>query len=92
MFLQGDLQVVFDALYSVGAIDPVLKLDWDSVTQQMVENPQLVHSACAQINACQGDITQMVQKLNGMDEKSVHFVALEVAREFCEAHDRKELH
>ena len=28
MFLQGNLQIVFDALYHLGVIDPVLKLDW----------------------------------------------------------------
>jgi hypothetical protein len=92
MFLQGDLQIVFDALYSIGAIDPVLKLDWDSVTQQMAENPQAVHAACAEINACDGNIDEMIRKLNKMEQKAVHFVALEVAREFCEAQDRKELH
>lgn len=92
MFLQGDLQAVFDALYSVGAIDPVLKLDWDSVNRQMEENPHLVHAACTEINSCRGDIEEMVKRLRGMDERSVHFVALEVAREFCEAQDRKSLH
>jgi hypothetical protein len=92
MFLQGDLQVVFDALYIIGAIDPVLKLDWETVTQEMVENPQEVHSACTQINACKGDKDLMVQKLSRMDERSVHYVALEVARELCEAQDKKVLH
>lgn len=92
MFLQGDLQLVFDALYAVGAIDPVLKLDWDVVNQQMNKNPHLVHQACAEINACKGNKDLMVQKLHGMDETSVQYVALEVAREFCEAQDRKSLH
>jgi hypothetical protein len=92
MFLQGNLQAVFDALYTVGAIDPVLKLDWDTVNQQMVENPQIVHKACSEINDCKGNMDMMVQKLGRMEEKAVHFVALEVAREFCEAQDRKSLH
>lgn len=92
MFLQGDLQAVFDALYSIGAIDPVLKLDWESVSQQMMENPQLVHSACAEVNACRGDKDLLVQKLQKMEEKAIQFVALEVAREFCEAQDKAVLH
>jgi hypothetical protein len=92
MFLQGDLQAVFDALYSIGAIDPVLKLDWECVSQQMVENPQLVYSACAEINACKGNKDLLMQKLQVMEEKAIHFVALEVAREFCEAQDKKVLH
>lgn len=92
MFLQGNLQAVFDALYKIGAIDPVLKLDWDTVNRQMLANPQIVHAACSEINACKGNTELMVEKLHRMEEKSIHFVALEVAREFCEAHDRKELH
>ena len=92
MFLQGDLQAVFDALYSVGAIDPVLKLDWEQVTKEMMQNPQLLSSAFEQINACRGNKDLLVQKLHMMDTRSVNYVALEVAREFCEFQDRKELH
>lgn len=92
MFLQGDLQMVFDALYSVGAIDPVLKLDWAQVTQEMQSNPQLVSTACAQINACHGDKDLLVKKLYTMDKQAVHFVALEVARELCEFQERKLMH
>lgn len=92
MFLQGDLQAVFDALYSVGAIDPVLKLDWEEVTQEMMRNPQLLSTTFEEINACRGNKDLLIQKLHMMDTKSVHYVALEVAREFCEFQDRKELH
>lgn len=92
MFLQGNLQAVFDALYTIGAIDPVLKMDWATVTEQMENNPHLVHRACNLINECSGNHDQLVQKLHMMDSQSVHFVALEVAREFCEFQDRKELH
>ncbi len=28
MFIQGDLQDLFDALFSIGMIDPALKADW----------------------------------------------------------------
>ncbi len=92
MFLQGNLQAIFDALYTIGAIDPVLKLDWETVNKQMLANPHVVHAACSEINACKGNTDLMVQKLHRMEEKSIHFVALEVAREFCEAQGRKELH
>ena len=92
MFLQGNLQTVFDALYTIGAIDPVLKLDWETVNRQMLADPQILHAACSEINACKGDQDLMVQKLHRMEQKSIQFVALEVAREFCEAQDRKELH
>lgn len=92
MFLQGDLQAVFDALYTVGAIDPVLKMDWEKMTLEMEKNPELVHQACMVINECRGDAAELVKRLGLMDQKAVQFVALEVAREFCEFQDRKDLH
>lgn len=92
MFLQGDLQAVFDALYSIGAIDPVLQLDWEQVTQEMAQNPQLVQSAMDTINNCNGNKDLLIQKLHTMDTRVVHFVAMEVAREFVEFQDRSSLH
>ena len=92
MFLQGDLQIVFDALYSVGAIDPVLKMDWNTITKDMVANPGSLSEAFQLINACRGNKDLLIQKLHVMDKKSVNYIAMEVAREFCEFQDRKELH
>lgn len=92
MFIQGDLQAVFDALYSIGAIDPVLQADWEKINGEMSANPARVHMICHSINSCSGDRTKIIETLLGMDKKSVSFVALEVAREFSEFQDRKELH
>jgi len=92
MFLQGDLQTVFDALYSVGAIDPVLKLDWAEVTKEMMSQPQIVSDAFQTVNSCRGNKDLLIQKLHMMDQRSVNYIAMEVAREFCEFQDRTELH
>lgn len=92
MFLQGDLQIVFDALYTVGAIDPVLKLDWNNVTKEMMANPRVLSDAFQTINGCRGNKDLLVQQLHLMDQRSVNYIAMEVAREFCEFQDRKELH
>lgn len=92
MFIQGDLQAVFDALYTIGAIDPVLQADWEKINGEMNANPTKVHHICRSINSCSGDRKKIIEMLLGMDEKSVSFVALEVAREFSEFQDRKELH
>jgi hypothetical protein len=92
MFLQGDLQQVFDALYTIGAIDPVLKLDWNEVTKEMMANPQILSDAFQTINGCRGNKDLLVQKLHMMDPRSVNYIAMEVAREFCEFQDRKDLH
>lgn len=92
MFIQGNLQAVFDALYSIGAIEPVLKMDWESVTQQMHQNPHLVRRVVNVINDCHGDTDMLIERLNEMDDKLIHFAALEVAREFCEFQERETLH
>lgn len=92
MFIQGDLQAVFDALYSVGAIDPVLAMDWDKINSEMSHAPHLVNDACATINACAGNRDMLIQTLKSLEPKLLNFVALEVAREFCEFQERKELH
>jgi hypothetical protein len=92
MFIQGDLQAVFDALYTVGAIDPVLGMDWEKINSEMNKSPQLVNRACASINACDGDKSLLIETLKKFEPKLLNFVALEVAREFCEFQDRKELH
>ena len=92
MFIQGNLQAVFDALYTIGAIDPVLHLDWEAINDEMSKNPKHVNNVCESVNACRGDQSLLINALKNLDEKSLHFVALEVAREFSEFQDRKELH
>ncbi|MEK6627113.1 MAG: cytochrome [Bdellovibrionota bacterium] len=92
MFIQGNLQVVFDALYSVGAIDPVLGMDWEKINSEMSDFPHLVNKVCSRINACAGDHKLLVETLKTFEPRLLNFVALEVAREFCEYQDRKELH
>lgn len=92
MFLQGDLQIVFDALYTVGAIDPVLKMDWSEITKDMMAQPQVLSDAFHVINSCKGNRDLLIQKLHMMDPRSVNYIAMEVAREFCEYQDRTELH
>lgn len=92
MFLQGDLQAVFDALYIIGAIDPVLKMDWAELTKEMSQQPERVKSVVEIVNACQGDREMLLQKFNSLEKKAVQYIALEVAREFSEFQDRKELH
>lgn len=92
MFIQGDLQAVFDALYSVGAIDPVLNADWTKINSEMQQHPALIRRLCNDVNSCQGNRDLLVKTLMGMDPKSLEFIALEVAREFSEFQDRKDLH
>lgn len=92
MFIQGDLQAVFDALYSVGAIDPVLNADWKAISSEMQSQPDVYTRAVKTVNDCKGDKQMLVEKLMSLDSQSVNFIAVEVAREFAEFSDRKDLH
>lgn len=92
MFIQGNLQTVFDALYSIGAIDPLLGMDWTKINLEMSKSPHLVGHVCERVNACSGDLGLLVKTLKTLEPKLLNFVALEVAREFCEFQDRKALH
>ena len=92
MFIQGNLQVVFDALYALGVIDPILKMNWSDVNQKISKNPQVLHEAVDVVNQCSGDYQELVAQLKNMDSTHLSFIALEVAREFAEFQDRSQLH
>lgn len=92
MFIQGDLQVVFDALFAVGAIDPVLKMDWEEINRDMVTNQETLRSAFETVNKCLGNKNELIQTFSRLDDKSLSYIAMEVAREFAEFQDRKDLH
>jgi hypothetical protein len=92
MFLQGDLQNLFDALYRVGAIDPVLKMDWSLVTKEMQSNPEKVQNLYGLVNSHRGSTDQLAGQLRKLDSQSLSFIAVEVARELAEFQDRKTIH
>lgn len=92
MFIQGDLQAVFDALFTVGAIDPVLKMDWAKISDEASRNQSTMNKAITAINKCAGDRQALVEKLHTFDTQVVNFIAVEVAREFAEFTSRSELH
>jgi len=92
MFIQGDLQAVFDALFSIGAIDPVLQMDWSKITEDATKNQANLKVAFDVINSCDGDKSKLVEKLHLFEPQTVRYIAVEVAREFAEFTSRSELH
>ncbi len=92
MFLQGNLQNVFDALYTLGAIDPVLKKDWKEMSSEFETHMDSVYTSFKKINSCSNDFNVLLQEMGKMDEKILQYLAMEVAREFCEYQDRSNLH
>lgn len=95
MFLQGDLQNMFDALYILGAIDPVLKMDWvealDELEEQF-EQQAYVEEVVSVVSAHKGDANTLAELLKVFDDRTLSYLAMEVAREFADFHSRQEIH
>jgi hypothetical protein len=92
VFLQGNLQNVFDALYYLGIIDPVLEMDWDEALTLMPNYSDAVHEAIQVVNEFKGSGEELADVLKGFDEKTLGYLAMEVAREFADFHAREKLH
>lgn len=92
MYLQGNLQAVFDALYELGVIEPVLEMDWQNAMTEMNTNPSHLFEVLSIANQYQNDVKKLCDKLEDYDEKTLGFLAMEVAREFADFHSRDEVH
>lgn len=92
MFLQGNLQAVFDALYSMGVIDPILQKDWKEAYDNTIFSSETMTEAVHHINSCRGDTNKIVEILRTYDNETVECIAMEVAREFADFYARKDVH
>ncbi len=92
MYLQGDLQKVFDALYEMGVIDPVLKMDWNQAQGDLQSNWAAFAEVMACANRHQENTKYLASCLAKFDIQTLNFLAMEVAREFADYHTREELH
>ncbi len=91
-FLQGDLQALFDALFFMGAIDPMLKSDWQSIQTELEVSRPLLETTLKAVNGCGGSPAQLIGMLKELDPKAIQFLTMEVARELAEFADRQSLH
>ena len=92
IFLQGNLQAIFDALYYLGIIDPVLEMDWDEALSIMPNYSEDVQSLIRVVNDFRGSGEELAELLRSYDERTLGYLAMEVAREFADFHAREELH
>jgi len=90
MYLQGSLQNLFDALYSAGAIQRVLKTDWKQIQLRKQRFPQVYYSILQQINEIPAE--GLFSFISGMPIEWQDAVALEVANEYVEFSERSEIH
>ncbi len=92
MYLQGNLQAVFDALYEMGMIEPVLEMDWKDALGEIKENPEVLAEIMTVVSRYQQDPKALIKALNEFDEQVLSYLAMEVAREFADFHSRNEIH
>lgn len=90
MFLQGSLQAMFDALYETGTIAQMLKMDWKSIQAGREASPQIYNSILRQVS--QTPAEGLLPLFKQMPKEYLYAVALEVANEYADFTDRKDLH
>lgn len=91
MYLQGNLQLVFDALYHMGVIDPVLEMDWTQAFEEMSHHRKKIEDILKTVNTHQVDLDRLMEKLKSFDSQALNYLAMEVAREFADFHSRESL-
>ncbi len=92
MYLQGNLQAIFDALYHMGVIDPVLEMDWSKALDQMDEHADEFFQVLTVVNTSQDDMEALMSSLKKFDKQTLSYLAMEVAREYADYHSRETLH
>lgn len=92
MYLQGNLQAIFDALYHMGVIDPVLEMDWGKALDQMEAHVDDFFQVLNIANSYQDDMEELMSNLKKFDQKTLSYLAMEVAREYADYHSRETLH
>lgn len=92
MYLQGNLQVVFDALYHMGIIDPVLEMDWSKAMEELPQHYNDYLEVVRIANTYQDDPEKLVRALEIFNDTALGYLAMEVAREFADFHARENVH
>lgn len=90
--IQGDLQIVFDALFELGVIDPALKADWSAHIEAIEANSFSIRRAVDIVNRCGGDRQKLFTELQRLDAKTLELLAVEVAREYAGFQTRAVVH
>ena len=88
MYIHGDLQRVFDALYYMNVIDPVLQKNW----QVADFDDKQVYSAIKTVNTCVGNYKDLANELKTFDEHTLCLLAMQVAKEYADFYCRKKVH
>lgn len=87
--LQGNLQLVFDALYQMGVIEPLLNTDWSERFNSIPKHDKNFQAAVQTVNESPGNVREMITRLSDFDQQTLEYLAMEVAREFADYSTRQ---
>ncbi len=88
LYLQGQLQVVFDALYELGVIEPVLHTDWSRAMTELPKYRKDYERALEVINNTPKTVTDLIYHLKDFSPETLGYVAMEVGKEFVDYQSR----
>ncbi len=88
LYLQGQLQIVFDALYELGVIDPVLQTNWSHAMNELPRHRKDYEEALNIINNTQNTVDNLIHHLKGCPPEALAYVAMEVGKEFVDYYSR----
>lgn len=89
LHLQGDLQAVFDTLYDLGIIEPVLARDWKDGLLEIEGRSEEFARVVQIVNSCGQDRGKLREELEKLDQHTLEVLAMEVAREYAGYHTRQ---
>ncbi len=92
MLLQGDLQKIFDALYNLGVIDPVLEMDWSEEFHKIEKNPLPLAQIVSVVNATGNKSEDLLTALKKFEKTELSQLAMMVAKELVSYHSEKVIH
>lgn len=92
MYIHGDLQRVFDALYHMGLIDPTLQRDWQGGKSSVDQLSTQFYSAIKTVNTCEGGYKELADELRLYDEDTLCLLAIQVAKEYVDFYSRELVH
>ena len=84
--------MVFDALHELGVVDPLLSKDWTELTEERPYYEKQIQSVLKAVNQSPPHLDELVETLGRFDERTLEFLAMEVAREYADYSARQVLH
>ncbi|MBE8221173.1 MAG: hypothetical protein HAW60_00410 [Bdellovibrionales bacterium] len=92
MYLQGNLELLFNALDSMRCIDEVLQMDWKLFLHKAKPHKPECDKAVNIINSCDSDPIKLKKALSTFPSLVLKYLAIEVGLEMLECERYKNNH